>query len=154
MLLRTFHGVALMADGLEILDEAECRRLLAQARVGRVIIVRGTVPAVFPVCYVVVGGDIVFFTGTGTKLAAALAGMVVSFEADEVDFDHEVGWSVLAVGPATLASHVAADRARSLGCVPWAAGSRHHAVRIRPEFLSGRRIPGKVEVPTSRDLRP
>ena len=132
--------VSLRADGLEILDEAQCRHLLADGRVGRVAVCRGAVPVVFPVCYVVVGGDIVFFTGEGTKLDLAAAHATVSFEVDEVDLASQTGWSVLAVGPATNASEVAADRARALGCFPWASGSRPHAVRIRPEFLSGRRI--------------
>src|SRR5438876_11552339 len=49
-------------DGLELLTEKECRGLLCQARVGRVAVSRGEVPAVFPVNYMVAGEEILFFT--------------------------------------------------------------------------------------------
>jgi hypothetical protein len=132
--------VTLTTDGLEILTEPECRHLLAGGKVGRVVVTVGGVSAVFPVIYAVVGGDIVFFTGEGTKLSAATHGSIVSFEVDEFDLERATGWSVLAVGPATSASDVLADRARALQCFPLAAGDRRHAVRIRPEFLAGRRV--------------
>ena len=79
--------MALHQDGLDILSEGECRRLLEQTRVGRVVIATGGIAVVFPVNYGVIGGDILFFTGEGTKLAAAERSTTVTFEADAVDFD-------------------------------------------------------------------
>jgi uncharacterized protein len=131
---------SLVYQGLEILSDGECRDLLASRRVGRVVLSTGAVPQVFPVNFVMVGGDVVFFTGEGAKLTAALTGATVTFQVDHVDLDRREGWSVLAVGTASLASDELADRAHALGCWPWAAGDRHRAVRVRPEFLSGRRI--------------
>jgi nitroimidazol reductase NimA-like FMN-containing flavoprotein (pyridoxamine 5'-phosphate oxidase superfamily) len=126
--------------GLEILSEAECRHLLAQAAVGRVAVVRDGVAAIFPVNYGMVGGDVVFFTGEGTKLVAAQEGALVSFEVDVVDLDERLGWSVLVVGMASLASPSATRQAEAVGVYPWAAGGRSRAVRIRPEMITGRRI--------------
>jgi nitroimidazol reductase NimA-like FMN-containing flavoprotein (pyridoxamine 5'-phosphate oxidase superfamily) len=127
-------------EGLELLDEHECLRLVDTVRVGRVAIARGAVPAVFPVTFARVGGDIMFFTGPGTKLDAAQEGRLVSFEVDEIDPLAEQGWSVLIVGKAELASEASRTRAQALGLYSWAAGERRALVRIRPEFVSGRRI--------------
>jgi len=130
----------LVADGLELLDEAACRALLETQPIGRVVIVTGAVGAVFPVNYGVIGGDIIFFTGEGTKLAHAIEPSAVSFEVDAFDLATHTGWSVLVVGTATLASPADAERARALGVYPWSAGARSHAVRIRPELITGRRV--------------
>jgi len=127
-------------NGLEILDDGECVHLLHSARVGRVGVNIGGAPAVLPVNYVMVGSDIMFFTGEGLKMNAALRADTVTFEVDEVDVDEQTGWSVLALGVASNADHEDHARVESLGLYPWAAGERNHLVRIRPSFLSGRRI--------------
>lgn len=127
-------------EGLEVLDEEECRCLLAGARVGRVAISQGAVPVVLPVNFVVVGTDVMFFTGPGLKLKAALEGRPVAFEVDRIDVERHMGWSVLVTGPLSPADPSARPRAEALGLYPWVAGDRHHLVRIRPEFISGRRI--------------
>jgi uncharacterized protein len=126
--------------GQEILDEGECVRLLHAARIGRVVVSVGEVAAVFPVNYVMLGADVMFFTGPGVKLNAALGSSVVTFEADEIDLQARTGWSVLAMGRAERTDGALRARVEALGLVPWAAGDRSHLVRIRPTFLSGRRI--------------
>jgi nitroimidazol reductase NimA-like FMN-containing flavoprotein (pyridoxamine 5'-phosphate oxidase superfamily) len=130
----------LVADGVELLDEATCRRLLGSAQIGRVVIAVGEQPVVFPVNYVVVSGDIVFFTNQGMKLDAVHRRDQITFEVDDIDVGRKTGWSVLVVGSATVAPADVAEHARNLGCYPWAAGLRATAVRIRPDFLSGRRV--------------
>jgi nitroimidazol reductase NimA-like FMN-containing flavoprotein (pyridoxamine 5'-phosphate oxidase superfamily) len=130
----------LVDSGLEILDESECIRLLHTVRIGRVAVSLGEVAAVLPVNFVMLGADILFFTGSGVKLNAALSATTVSFEADEIDVDAQTGWSVLAVGPTERTDRGMRKRVEALGLYPWAAGDRHYLVRIRPTFLSGRRI--------------
>src|SRR5436853_6893196 len=66
-------------EGLEILDEAECRSLLELHHFGRVIVVTSGAAAVFPVNYGVVGGDVGFFTGEGTKLREAARAAMGTF---------------------------------------------------------------------------
>ena len=98
----------------------------------------GAVPAVFPVNYGVLDGAIVFRTGEGSKLDAAVRNAVVAFEIDEVDPLYHEGWSVLVVG---LADEVRdgplAARAQHLPLKPWAPGPRHHLVAIHPEIRLG-----------------
>jgi nitroimidazol reductase NimA-like FMN-containing flavoprotein (pyridoxamine 5'-phosphate oxidase superfamily) len=127
-------------EGLEVLDEEECLGLLAGARVGRVAIAKGAVPVVLPVNFVLVGTDVMFFTGPGLKLEAALEGRPVAFEVDRIDVERHMGWSVLVTGPLSTADPRSRPRAEALGLYPWVAGDRHHLVRVRPEFMSGRRI--------------
>src|SRR5688500_14773377 len=90
----------LIDEGLELLDEAECLRLLSTSTIGRVALALGGLPAVFPVNFTMVDGNIVFRTGEGTKLSAALAKTIVGFEADAIDPTYHEGWSVLVVGRA------------------------------------------------------
>ena len=125
---------------LEVMEEEECLALLKGMVLGRVAVSIGAIPGVFPVNYAMSDGDIFFLTAAGTKLSAALCGVVVAFEIDEVDCENRRGWSVLAVGEA----HEVVDEAEALtarlALDPWAPGQRNHLVRIRPTFLSGRRI--------------
>jgi uncharacterized protein len=134
-------GVEQAADaGLEILDDGECIRLLGTTPVGRVAVNVGDAVAVLPVNYAMIGSEILFFTGPGLKLGAVLTARTVTFEADQIDTVARTGWSVLAVGPAEVVDSWLRSRAEAIGLYPWAAGDRHHLVRIRPTFFSGRRI--------------
>jgi nitroimidazol reductase NimA-like FMN-containing flavoprotein (pyridoxamine 5'-phosphate oxidase superfamily) len=126
--------------GLEILSEQACLRLLETGRIGRVGICHGAVPAVLPVTYALVGGEVMFFTGSGVKLKAALRTQSVAFEVDHFDVDDNSGWSVLVIGRASLAGPVATARAQAVGLYPWPAGARHNLIRIRHELISGRRV--------------
>jgi nitroimidazol reductase NimA-like FMN-containing flavoprotein (pyridoxamine 5'-phosphate oxidase superfamily) len=135
-------------EGLELLEEAECWALLADGNVGRVGVTVGTVPAIFPVNFVIDRTSIVFRTGTGTKLAAAAENALVAFECDRVDPITHGGWSVLAAGVATrvtAAEEIA--RLSNLGLCVWPGGNRDQLIRIPVEFVSGRRIllDGKVD---------
>lgn len=130
-----------MEDGLEILDDAESRALLASGDVGRIGISVGALPAIFPVNYRVVDGAILFRTAPGSKLSAAVANAVVAFEVDDFGvYDHS-GWSVLVVGRAEVVTDpdvlAAADAA---GLQPYVGGSRPATVRITPTLISGRRL--------------
>ncbi|HEV8627037.1 MAG TPA: pyridoxamine 5'-phosphate oxidase family protein [Acidimicrobiia bacterium] len=134
-------ATVLVDNGLEILSPDECRDLLRRGEVGRVAVTIAALPAVFPVNYALLGDEIVFLTGEGTKLRAAVAEAVVAFEVDDFDATRPYGWSVLAVGVAQeITDPEQLSAARNLGLHPFAAGDRTHFVKIRPEFISGRRI--------------
>jgi nitroimidazol reductase NimA-like FMN-containing flavoprotein (pyridoxamine 5'-phosphate oxidase superfamily) len=133
--------MTLIDNGLEILSENQCRTLLRQGAVGRVAVTVAALPAIFPVNYALLDGDIVFLTGDGTKLRAALVRAVVAFEVDHIDPARPSGWSVMAVGVAEEITDPGELRTvTEFGLRPFADGDRSHVVRIRPEFVSGRRI--------------
>ena len=97
-LARGHSGVVLIDDGLQVLDEVDAMRLLAQSHLGRVGLTIGALPAIFPVNYCLIDGDIVFRSSPGSKVSAASRGTVVAFEVDDYHDADRSGWSVLVVG--------------------------------------------------------
>lgn len=131
----------LIHEGLELLDEEQCLSLLGHVHIGRVAVSLGALPAIFPVNFVLDGTSVVFRTGEGTKLAAAVDGAVIAFEADRFDALERSGWSVMAVGTASVVTdQEERDRMRRLPLAPWVDGRRDNFVRMPLELLSGRRI--------------
>ncbi|ANH94128.1 XRE family transcriptional regulator [Streptomyces sp. SAT1] len=135
------QGYALLRPELRDLGPEECRELLSTHGVGRLALSTSRGPAVFPVNYDVVDGDLVFRTAPGSAPAEA-AGAEAAFEVDHIDDAMSRGWSVLAVGRGEAVTDPDAvrrleERARS---TPWAGGPRDLWIRIRPERLTGRRI--------------
>lgn len=141
-------------EGLELLSDEECRWLLGQARVGRVVVSLGEVAGVFPVNYMFAGEEILFFTGEGTKLRAAVANATVSFEVDHIDSFAETGWSVVVVGTAREVKEPAViEGVIRSGLHPWAAGDRFHLVAVALDFVSGRRIDQLIDLSDSSPRR-
>ena len=126
---------------IRYLDKARCRELLAEASVGRVAVVVNGVPEVVPVNYALLDGDVVFRSGSGTKLHAALASQPVSFEVDRIDEATRTGWSVLLSGTSSVITDpIDRKRVDELGLEAWAPGRRDDIVRVRADLLSGREI--------------
>lgn len=128
-------------EGLEFLTESQCLALLAGGDVGRVGVTMGALPAIFPVNYRLIDGAIVFRTSPGSKMSAAVNGAVVAFEVDDYHLEERTGWSVLAIGPSEVVHDLSlAFRVLEEQLEPLAEGRRSTIVRIRPSFVSGRRI--------------
>lgn len=127
---------------LEVLSPIACDRHLRTETIGRVSVLVDGHPEIFPVNYAVdERGDIIFRTDPGTKLDAVDTSPTIAFEIDGIDEHNQLGWSVLAVGPAHwLASPELLAKARALSLQPWAAGDKAHVVRLSPSKLTGRRI--------------
>jgi nitroimidazol reductase NimA-like FMN-containing flavoprotein (pyridoxamine 5'-phosphate oxidase superfamily) len=128
--------------GIEVLDEDECLRLLGTEEIGRLAVVDGTTPVIFPVNYVLDGRTIVFRTDEGTKLdRGERAG--ACFEIDRFDRSTRTGWSVIAAGRleeiTKFDSNALAD-AKALPIDPWAGGDKAHWMRLNPSRITGRRV--------------
>jgi uncharacterized protein len=128
-------------NGMEVLSRQECLDLLGTTAIGRVVVTLSALPAAFPVNFVVHDGDVVFRSGHGTKLQAALRNTVVAFEADGFDAFGHTGWSVLVTGHAAeitgTADTATVERAH-LG--PWLPNAPSAFIRVSAEMISGRRI--------------
>ena len=123
------------------LTKSECFALLARQRLGRVAFVDDRGPIVFPVNFVLDRHMVVFRTGEGTKLDAAIVGSRVAFEVDGTDTAARTGWSVVVRGEvAEVTDPAELARLRKLPLDPWAPGAKAHYVRILPAKLTGRRI--------------
>ena len=93
---------------LEVLAPAECVRLLAAERIGRIGITVNALPVIVPVRYVLDGDEILFRATRGGALDTGTRRTVIAFEADGIE--PGVGaWSVMATG---MARHLAADDGR------------------------------------------
>ena len=127
--------------GLQMLDRSECVELLAAHSFGRVAVWTGEHPAVFPVLYGLLDGDIVIRTAPGEKLEAAVLHHEVAFEIDAAQPATHTGWSVNVVGPAEEIVDVATrERARALALESWAGDYRDDFIRIRARRVTGRRL--------------
>ena len=132
------------ADGerlLDVLDEAECRRLLPTAWMGRVAFTEGAMPAIQPAAFTVSGNDVLIPTGLGSKMAAGSRGAVLAFEVDDYDLTERTGWNVTVIGPSRLISdpmHVTALNA--LGAMPWSPATTHCYIALHMVLVRGRRI--------------
>src|SRR6266700_3251027 len=114
---------------LDALSRDECLTLLATSQIGRVV-------------YFVLDGDtVVFRTGRGGKLAAAVGNSVVAFEVDNVDVQTQAGWTVTVIGHSReVTEHAELRRLRMLPMQAWAPGPLDHLVCIMIELVSGRRL--------------
>ena len=74
--------------------------LVREAVVGRLAVIVGESPEIFPVNHVVDRGTVVFRTARGTKLSAALENPAVAFEVDGYDAVNGDAWSVVVKGRA------------------------------------------------------
>jgi nitroimidazol reductase NimA-like FMN-containing flavoprotein (pyridoxamine 5'-phosphate oxidase superfamily) len=130
--------------GIEVLERRECLELLAGDVIGRVAVLSGGAPVVFPVNYALDGEAVVFRTAPGTKLAASGRGPA-SFEIDCFDREARSGWSVVVVGrleEATAYDGALLDRVSHLPVEPWADGEKAYWMRLVPTRITGRRVTG------------
>lgn len=128
-------------NGLEVLDRDECLQLLRTASFGRVGLSLDALPAILPVNYRLVGEDIVFSSGPGTKLHAAALGSVIAFEVDHVDPMSHRGWSVLVLGiPRQVTDPDETERLSHARIPRWAPEGSASLVVLETVRVSGRRI--------------
>ena len=118
------------------LDETEAWRFLSTHRVGRLAIVIGGEPDIFPVNYVVDDRAIVFRTAEGSKLLAVSLGGRMAFQVDE--WSHNGAVSVLAHGSARELTNGEIEHAERLGLEPWVATFKQNWVRLEVDEIAGR----------------
>jgi uncharacterized protein len=123
------------------LGRSESLRLLASVPVGRLIFTVNALPTVRPMNFAVVDGLIVLRTAADSTVARKTDGMIVAFEADELDAATCSGWSVTVTGRAALVTDPEpAARYRKVPLVPWAPGVRDQFMTITTELAEGRRV--------------
>ena len=127
------------------LDTAEAMRLLGGVSFGRIVFTQHALPTVRPVNHVLDGGDIVIRTHEGAALTSRTRqangpGVVVAYQADAIDPDTHLGWSVVVTGYAILVTDPG-QRARYQKLLrPWVGRAPDYTVRIRPDLVAGTRL--------------
>ncbi|KOV62231.1 hypothetical protein ADL01_30180 [Streptomyces sp. NRRL WC-3618] len=127
------------------MESAEALRLLGGVSLGRVVFTRQALPTIRPVNHLLVDGHIVIRTHGDAALTrytghAGGDGAVVAYEADDIDPLTHLGWSVVVTGYARLVTDLR-ELARYQALLrPWSTQSMDHAVRIRPDLVTGLRL--------------
>jgi hypothetical protein len=127
---------------LLVLDDTDCRQLLAAHGVGRLGFSDGALPAIVPVSYFVQGDDVLIPADQRSPVVAAVRRAVVVFEVGALDPVSRSGWSVSAVGPSRVITDpraVAAIDAGGLRLGP-ATPSRCY-ISVQPGLVRGWRLP-------------
>ncbi|MFE2548241.1 pyridoxamine 5'-phosphate oxidase family protein [Streptomyces sp. NPDC059355] len=124
------------------LDRDEALGLLGTVSLGRIVFTRHALPAVRPVNHLVEGESIVVRVHDGGALASLLApsdtsGVVVAYEADAIDAETHLGWSVVVTGYATPVEDPEGYASRLR---PWVAQTMVRALRITPDLVTGFRL--------------
>ena len=129
-------------DGVEQLPVDTCWSLLRTTSVGRLAVIVGDHPEIFPLNFAVDQGTLVFRTGDGSKALGATSGAAVALEADGYDDATNEAWSVVVRGRARTISevHDLMDTV-DLPLFPWQGGDKSRFVRISPDVVTGRRFP-------------
>jgi uncharacterized protein len=129
----------------ERIQRDECVRLLSTRPVGRLAVIRGSRPEIFPVNYLMDGDAIVFRTSAGIKFEASVRAPVC-FEVDDLDLGEKAGWSVVVHGLAEIITTAERDdvlaRLAALPIEVWAPGEKDIVMRIVPLEITGRRVGG------------
>ncbi|MEU5046760.1 pyridoxamine 5'-phosphate oxidase family protein [Streptomyces griseorubiginosus] len=127
------------------IDSVEALRLLGSVSFGRIVFTQQALPTIRPVNHVLADGDIVIRTHAGAALTSRTRqardlGVVVAYEADDIDPDSHLGWSVVVTGYARLITDPE-ELARYQALLrPWTAQTMDYAVRIRPDLVTGIRL--------------
>lgn len=134
------------------LDRADALRLLGSVSLGRIVFTQRALPAIRPVNHIVDGDDVVIRTHEGAALTAVaqpdgFPGVVVAYEADVIDPDTHLGWSVVVTGYAHLiTAPEELARYQAMLC-PWVDRAMDYAVRIKSDVVTGFRLTATAAVP-------
>jgi len=130
---------------LEALPRAESLRLLSTVSLGRLVFTHLALPAIRPVNHAVEGEQVIIRAYLGTAISAAVgqrSGTVVAYEADLIDPDTHLGWSVIIVGRASrLTDQEEAARYRGL-LRPWVVDGADDLIVIQADMVDGFRLVG------------
>lgn len=131
---------------LVVVGRDEALRLVGSVPFGRIVFTERALPAIRPVNHVYNGQDIIIRTHEGAALTNSAAtpaprlGVVVAYEADQLDLRTRVGWSVVVTGYAKVLADPDEVEQYMKMVQPWVEGSMDVVVRITPDLVTGYRL--------------
>jgi nitroimidazol reductase NimA-like FMN-containing flavoprotein (pyridoxamine 5'-phosphate oxidase superfamily) len=132
---------------LEQLTRTRALDLLRSVSLGRLVFTHQALPAIRPVNHLVECDSIIVRATAGAAIVSAADrhGVVVAYEADSIDSENHVGWSVIVVGTARLLTDdAAAARYRTL-LHPWISGAVDDVITISADLVTGyQMVPGEA----------
>ena len=127
------------------LDHREAMRLLASVDHGRVVFTQQALPAIRVVNHLVDEGRVIVRTRLTATVSTVVrlstdAGVVVAYEADDLDPQRRAGWSVVVTGWATTITDPERIARYELLLHPWVNMTMDTMIAIQPELVTGIRI--------------
>lgn len=128
-------------ENAHVLGRQQCLALMTTASIGRVVYTDRALPAITPVDFVLDRDHVIFRVGAGSRLATAVDGNVVTFQADDAGPASLTCWSVTVTGPARTAdSPEEAARLAALPFRPWPPLKNVLFVCIPTQHIAGDRL--------------
>jgi hypothetical protein len=133
---------------LQQLSRTTSLRLLGSVSIGRLVFTHQCLPAIRPVNHLVEGESIILRATAGAAITAVAGrnGAVVAYEADSIDPETQLGWSVIIVGTARLLTDGYAAARYRARLRPWVSGIADDVITISADMITGYRM-----VPASPD---
>lgn len=127
------------------LTGAQALGLLGRASLGRIVFTQRALPAIRPVNHLLDHGRIVILTHEDSDLYAQARdhgdrGVVVAYQADDIDPLTHLGWSVVVTGYCRPVTDPDALTRYQRLLRPWSGPVMNCAVRIRPHLITGIRL--------------
>ena len=137
------------------LDRDEALKLLGSVSLGRIVFTDQALPAIRPVNHILDGGDVIIRSHTGAALNSSI-NTVVAYEADAIDPDTHIGWSVIITGIARKVTDPVAVARYERILRPWVDQHMDQVLRIHPEFVTGFTLTdgSRAEPPPGADAWP
>ncbi|MGW4770899.1 pyridoxamine 5'-phosphate oxidase family protein [Nocardia sp. NPDC004278] len=130
------------------LDRATALDLLSTVSIGRVVFSRNALPAIRPVNHIVeADGSVIVRTRLAAQLTSAVrgnSGVVVAYEADEIDPQLHTGWSVVVTGFARTVTDPARIARYERLLRSWVDQVMDTVIEIEPSIVSGVRLVDKA----------
>lgn len=138
-------ATATSARNVVELDRGEAMRLLASIDHGRVVFTRDALPAIRPVNHLVDAGQVIVRTRLTSAVSTTVRshdghGIVVAYEADDLDPQQRTGWSVAITGRATTITDPERVAHYEQALQPWVNMAMDTVIAIDPEIVTGIRI--------------
>ena len=126
----------------EELSVEQCLELLKGGIVGRVAICTPMGPRIVPLNYAMSDDAIVFRTMPYSELGTYGWNTDLAFEIDHLDYEKHQGWSVVAIGRASMVDDPEEVRSIRAGWdpTPWAGGRRYMYITLHWRDITGRRL--------------
>jgi hypothetical protein len=132
------------------LDRAEGLRLLGTVSLGRIVFTQRAMPAVRPVNHILDSTGIIIRSHSGAAIISEVdsaRGAVVAYEADNINPNYLLGWSVVVTGIARLVRDPGELVRYRQALVPWVEREMDQVIRIQPEVVTGFRLDGEQPAP-------
>lgn len=123
---------------LQPLSRTKALSLLGSVPIGRLVFTHQALPAIRPVNHIVEGESVIVRATAGAAItSASQRGTVVAYEADSIDPETHLGWSVIVVGTARLLSDDRSAERYRARLRPWVSGSADDVITISADVVTG-----------------